>query len=235
MTKFESIKEMLQKALETDIRLNAAKKKFEETIRIMTDIPKTTTIEDAVKNQENLFSDPVFGKFVKEAVENYSSIGETMTETERDRITKFLDGTPFESENTVANEEKLGTPVGSKRSKTMAANKEKAFKSAVRVDWLDGVVDYRYYVTKEGKLLEYIDFKLRAKNRSCRTDDLDGEIVFNFSPKKKYKLSHVVWEAFHPEFRGVNYEIMYLDGDKKNCSLENLSISVQNEDKPIIR
>ena len=234
MTKFESIKEMLQKALETDIRLNAAKKKFEETIRIMTDIPKTTTIEEAVENPE-IFNDPVFGKFVKEAVENYSSIGETMTESERTRITKFLDGTPFESENAAVKEEKLGTPVGAKRSKTMAANKEKAFKSAIRVDWLDGVVDYRYYVTKEGKLLEYIDFKLRAKNRSCRTDDLDGEIVFNFSPKKKYKLSHVVWEAFHPEFRGVNYEIMYLDGDKKNCSLENLSISVQNEDKPIIR
>ena len=96
----------------------------------------------------------------------------------------------------------------------------------VRIDWYDDVRE-SYMITATGKLYQYLKF------RTCmvplRTVSATGEFVVNLTHRRKVYLSHLVWEAYHPEFRNMEYSLTYKDGNCRNCNLKNLVLATNNE------
>lgn len=109
----------------------------------------------------------------------------------------------------------------------------------VRITWLteDGVPDYRYFACANGKILQYMNFtlteKFPRKRRTHNTNSgelISSEVIVNLTPDKAYFVSHLIWEAFNPDFRNEEYELIHKDGDLRNCALSNLAVAYENED-----
>lgn len=109
----------------------------------------------------------------------------------------------------------------------------------VQITWLteDGVPDYRYFACANGKILQYMNFtlteKFPRKRRTHNTNSgelISSEVIVNLTPDKAYFVSHLIWEAFNPDFRNEEYELIHKDGDLRNCALSNLAVAYENED-----
>ena len=98
----------------------------------------------------------------------------------------------------------------------------------VRLTWIEGVPKYRYFITNTGFVMEKVKDRI-CKHLPRKQYDSDRELIISLTPEKKAKVSHLVWEAFYPEFRGVKYALMYADGDPNNCELRNLQLQLKRQ------
>ena len=98
----------------------------------------------------------------------------------------------------------------------------------VRLTWIEGVPKYRYFITNTGFVMEKVKDRI-CKHLPRKQYDADRELIISLTDKKKAKVSHLVWEAFYPEFRGVKYALMYADGDPNNCELSNLQLQLKRQ------
>ena len=100
----------------------------------------------------------------------------------------------------------------------------------VRLTWIKGVPVYRYFVTNTGFIMERIKDRICKKFPRKQLDE-DRDLIIQLTDKKKAKVSHLVWEAFYPEFRNISYTLMYVDGDPNNCALSNLNLQLKKTTK----
>lgn len=96
----------------------------------------------------------------------------------------------------------------------------------VRIDWYDDVRE-SFMITSTGKLYQYLKFKTCMV--PVRSVSATGELVVNLTHRHKEYLSHLVWEAYHPKFRNMEYSLSYKDGNCRNCNLQNLVLATNHE------
>ena len=103
---------------------------------------------------------------------------------------------------------------------------ETIYEPFVKIDWYPGVKD-TFAVTYTGKIYQWIKFKTcQVPTRPVRRG---GERVINLTPSLKVFVSHLVWEAYHPEYRGKEYSLTYLDNNPNNLKLDNLILKTGSE------
>ena len=137
--------------------------------------------------------------------------------------------------NSMAVEEKKGIEISDEMEENPSDEEDNR---QVRITWLteDGVPDYRYFACANGKILQYMDFTLKEKfprKRRKHTNSgeiISSEVIVNLTPDKAYFVSHLIWEAFNPDFRNEEYELIHKDGDLRNCALSNLDVAYEDED-----
>lgn len=88
----------------------------------------------------------------------------------------------------------------------------------IPIDWVEGIQKNKYRVNNRGEVWSMINLELGR----IPVRDVGDELVVQLSPTVIMPLSHLVWEAFHPEYRNMNYEIRYKDGNAHNCALYNI-------------
>lgn len=169
-----------------------------------------------------IHDDPEFWKTVK--LEHDQETVEYTTEEETEESTEET------SEETVEEtvEETLMESSSNQLAESFIESSHDPELRMVRLTWLEGVPVYRYFITNTGFVME------RIKDRICKTFprkqlDEDRELIVQLTDKKKAKVSHLVWEAFYPEFRNVEYTLMYADGDPNNCALNNLQLQLKRQ------
>ena len=95
----------------------------------------------------------------------------------------------------------------------------------VKVDWYP--IKDTFAITNTGRVYQWINF--RCCQVPTRPVKRGGERVINLSPTLKVYVSHLVWEAYHPEYRGKEYSLSYLDNNPNNLSLDNLILKTGSE------
>ena len=88
----------------------------------------------------------------------------------------------------------------------------------IPIDWVDGIPSNKYRVNNRGEVWSMINLELGR----IPVRNVGDELTVQLSPTMIVPLSHLVWEAFHPEYRNTKYEIKYKDGNAHNCALTNM-------------
>ena len=172
---------------------------------------------------DDIFNDTIFENLKKEDIENIIRCHATYEWFKSKKLGNTSD----------KNEEGIEIPDEVKKPVCDEDNRQ------VRIAWLteDGVPDYRYFACANGKILQYMNFtlteKFPRKRRTHNTNSgelISSEVIVNLTPDKAYFVSHLIWEAFNPDFRNEEYELIHKDGDLRNCALSNLAVAYENED-----
>lgn len=90
------------------------------------------------------------------------------------------------------------------------------------IDWVEGVVTYKYFVTPNGKIHQII------KGEDCTVcpRHVNGFLIFNLKKDKPCRVDKLIWEAYNPEYRGMDYELEFIDNDSLNTALQNLRVKI---------
>jgi hypothetical protein len=219
----QKIMDIIKAELKEEKELQDAKKSLTEFMKMSSNnrepnIYMVNAIEAARKSLDDINNKPTLGadgvdKLMKLCVWLESEIGS----------------------NSTAVEEKKGIEI----SDEIGENTSDDDNRQVRITWLteDGVPDYRYFACANGKILQYMNFtlteKFPRKRRTHNTNSgelISSEVIVNLTPDKAYFVSHLIWEAFNPDYRNEEYELIHKDGDLRNCSLANLAVAYEDED-----
>lgn len=100
----------------------------------------------------------------------------------------------------------------------------------VYVDWFPGIPARKYKVYASGKVYdtvhkEFIPYDRKNESIRLTDSDIESRTIGVHAVVKALKRQSLVWQAFHKEYRNQSrVYISFRDGDRQNCSLDNLYI-----------
>lgn len=90
------------------------------------------------------------------------------------------------------------------------------------IDWVDDVAKYKYFVTPNGKIHQI----LKGQDCNVQPRNIGGYLIFNLKKDKPYRVDKLIWEAYNPEYRSMDYELEFIDNDPLNTALSNLRVKI---------